>query len=61
MTQLALRIPDVARAIGCSDEAARKMVQRGQLPSRRLGRRVIVLADELRAHLAALAPATPQQ
>jgi excisionase family DNA binding protein len=61
MTQLALRIPDVARALGCSDEAARKMVQRGQLPSRRLGRRVIVLADELRTYLASLEPAASKQ
>ena len=58
MTQpLVLRLPDVARALACSEQAARKLLQRGRIPSRRLGRSVIVLADELQAYLASLEPA----
>lgn len=47
-------IPDLARLLGCTDLAARRMIERGQIPSRRLGRRVIVLAEELKECLHAL-------
>ncbi len=60
MDQIALRIPDVAQLLGCSDEAARKLVQRGLLPSRRMGKRVIVLKDELEAHLKKLPKGQPR-
>jgi excisionase family DNA binding protein len=53
-TPLALRVPDVARALGCTDENVRQMITRGQLPARKLGRRVIVLADELQRYLVSL-------
>jgi excisionase family DNA binding protein len=49
-----LRIRDLARIFGCSPIAARRMVERGELPSRRLGRRLVVLADELDTYLKAL-------
>ncbi len=55
MEQLMLRVPDVARLLGCTDEAARQMIKRGEIPSRRMGRRVIVLKSELEAHLKELA------
>ncbi len=55
MEQLALRVPSVARLLGCTDEAARQMIKRGEIPSRRMGRRVIVLKSELEAHLRELA------
>jgi len=51
MEQLMLRVPDVARLLGCTDEAARQMIKRGEIPSRRMGRRVIVLKSELEALL----------
>jgi excisionase family DNA binding protein len=54
---LVLRLPDVARALACSEVAARKLVQRGRIPSRKLGRSVVVLVEELHAYLQSLAPA----
>jgi len=51
MEQFVLRVPDVARFLGTTDENARKMIQRGQIPSRRMGKRVIVLKDELEVYL----------
>lgn len=52
-----LRIPDLARLLNCTELAARRMVERGEVPSRRWGRRVVILTDELEAHLRGL-PAT---
>ncbi len=57
--QIVLRVPDLARLFGCTPIAARRMVERGQVPGRRLGRRVIVLRDELDAALRAL-PRAPE-
>ena len=54
---LVLRLPDVARALACSETAARKLLQRGRIPSRKLGRSVVVLAEELHVYLQSLAPA----
>ena len=54
--QLAYRVPDVARLLGCSEAAARRMIERGEIPSRRLGRRVVVLPEELEAYLRSLKP-----
>jgi excisionase family DNA binding protein len=48
---LVYRIPDVARLLGCTEAVVRQMIARRQIPSRRLGRRVVVLREELRAHL----------
>ena len=53
-TQLVYRIPDVARLLGMSEAAARRMIERGDIPSRRLGRRVVVLPEDLEAHLKSL-------
>jgi predicted DNA-binding transcriptional regulator AlpA len=47
----ALRIPDVARRLGWTETATRRAIERGQLPSRRWGARVVVLADELERFL----------
>ncbi len=52
--QLVYRVPDVARLLGCSEAAARRMIERGEIPSRRLGRRVVVLPEELEAFLKSL-------
>ncbi len=52
--QLVYRVPDVARLLGCTEAAARRMIERGEIPSRRLGRRVVVLPEDLEAHLKSL-------
>ena len=52
----AYRIPDVARLLSRSEQAVRTMIARGHLPSRRLGRRVMILADELETCLKSLKP-----
>ena len=52
--RLALRIPDLARVLGISEIAARRLVERGDVPSRRMGRRVVILREELEAHLRSL-------
>jgi excisionase family DNA binding protein len=49
--RLALRIPDVARLLGCSELAARRLVDRKEIPFRRLGRRIILFRDEVEAFL----------
>jgi hypothetical protein len=49
-----LGIPDVARVIGRSELATRRAIERGQIPARRWGRRVVVLAEELDAFLRGL-------
>jgi excisionase family DNA binding protein len=51
---LIYRVPEVARLLGCTEAVVRQMIARRQIPSRRLGRRVVVLADELRAHMQSL-------
>jgi hypothetical protein len=48
---LVWRPQDVAHAMGASVAAVRRMMRDGLIPTRRLGRRVIVLPDELRAWL----------
>ncbi len=52
--QLVYRVPDVARLLGCTEAAARRMIERGEIPSRRLGRRVVVLPEDLEARLKSL-------
>ena len=66
-TRAAYRVRDLAGLLGCSVIAARRMVDRGQIPTRRLGHRVVILADELDGFLKALpgarrraVPASPE-
>ena len=59
--RLAYRVTGVAHALDCTEHAARRMIERGLIPSRRLGRRVIVLADELEAYLKTLPQSNPEQ
>jgi len=49
-----LRIPDVAKILNTTELNCRRMVERGQVPARRLGRRVIILRDELDLYLKGL-------
>lgn len=58
------RISAVAKLLGTTIPAVRRMIDNGEIPARRLGRRIVVLADELRATLSTLeaagrAPAAP--
>jgi excisionase family DNA binding protein len=52
--QLIFSIPEVARRLGWTDLQTRRAVERGQLPARRWGRRVVVLCEDLEGHLRAL-------
>ena len=52
--QLVYRVPDVAKLLGMTELATRRAIERGEIPSRKWGRRVVVLPAELRAHLEAL-------
>ncbi len=42
-----LRVDDLAELLKCSTAAVRRLIQKGRIPSRRLGTSVIVLQDEL--------------
>ncbi len=53
-TVVAYRIPDLARVLNCTQHAARRMIERRIIPSRRLGRRVIVLHEDLLGYLKSL-------
>ena len=59
-SQLALSIPEVARRLGKTEIATRRAIERGQLPSRRWGRRVVVLAAELEQFLRQLPSQGPK-
>jgi excisionase family DNA binding protein len=52
--RLTLFIPDVASLLGRTELATRRMIERGELPARRWGHRIVVLRDELEQHLHAL-------
>ena len=49
-----LSIPDVARLTGRTETAIRRAIERGQIPSRKWGHRIVVLADELESFLRGL-------
>jgi excisionase family DNA binding protein len=51
---LAYTVRDTATLLGRSEAAIRAMLARGQLPARRQGGRVFILAEDLKAYLAAL-------
>jgi hypothetical protein len=51
---LVLGILEVARLIGRTELATRRVIQRGQLPARKLGGRVVVLRAEFLEFLHAL-------
>ncbi len=48
------RLQDVAEVLGVPVKAARRMCEAGVIPSRKLGGRIVVLPDELDAHLHSL-------
>jgi hypothetical protein len=47
-------IPELAKQFGSTTVAVRRLVERGVLPSRRLGKRLVILAAELDEFLKAL-------
>jgi len=52
LEQLCLGIPRVAEALDCSVTTVRRLVERGDLPSIRLGARVVVPVSALHAFIA---------
>jgi excisionase family DNA binding protein len=46
-----LSVTEVAKILGRSDLATRRAINRGEIPSRKFGDRVVILADELDAFL----------
>ena len=51
-----LSILDVAQRLGWTEHATRRAVERGQIPARRWGRRIVILPEEFTAYLRALPP-----
>jgi len=49
-----LSVADVAKVIGRSTVATRRIIERGQIPARKLGGRVVVLREELAGFLQSL-------
>ena len=56
-----LRPKDVAEMLGITPGGVRMMVYRGQLPARKLGRRIVFLEDELREALKKLPRVVPER
>jgi len=52
--QRSFSVAQAARIIGKTELATRRAIERGQLPARRWGRRIVILADELESFLRAL-------
>jgi excisionase family DNA binding protein len=52
--QVVLTVADVAALIGRSPKAVRHAIRRRQIPARRWGGRVVILREDLEAHLRAL-------
>jgi excisionase family DNA binding protein len=54
-------IAETAESIGCSPGHIRNLIARGELQSVRIGRRIIILNDELLAFLERCTAATPKK
>jgi len=54
MRQRYLTIAEAALPLGMTEKAVRKRIERGQLPYRKMGRRILIPADDLDQFLAAL-------
>ncbi|MEW6273265.1 MAG: helix-turn-helix domain-containing protein [Thermodesulfobacteriota bacterium] len=53
VTPLAVAVAEAARLVGVSRSALYDLVSRGELPTARIGRRRVVLLEDLRAWLRA--------
>lgn len=51
---LVYHVSDVARVLDCKVSTARRLLDQGVIPSRRLGRRLVVMRNEMEAYLKAL-------
>jgi excisionase family DNA binding protein len=49
---LAYSIPDAAKRIGISRSGLYVLIQRGELPTAKIGNRRLIIDDDLRAYLA---------
>ncbi|EDP76266.1 helix-turn-helix domain-containing protein [Hydrogenivirga sp. 128-5-R1-1] len=56
-----LKVEDVARLLETSPQNIRMKVYRGQLPARRLGRRIVFLEEELKEALKKLPRVVPEK
>lgn len=52
--KLLLGIRETGDALGLTEKATRARIERGEIPARRLGGRIVVLRTELEAYVAAL-------
>jgi excisionase family DNA binding protein len=52
-------VPEVAERLGRTELATRRAIERGEIPARRWGRRVVVLAEDLDMFLRALPARKP--
>ena len=51
---LVYHVSDVARLLDCKLSSARRLLEQGVIPSRRLGRKLIVMRNEMEAYIKAL-------
>lgn len=58
--RLAFGVPEVARAVGVSPGLIREEIARGRLGARRVGNRIVVLAEDLDRYLRRSTPAGEQ-
>ena len=56
-TPLSTSVRDVAALTSLSEYEIRNAINKGDLPARKVGRRLVILTDDLRAWLEALEPA----
>ena len=56
-----LTIPEAAPPLGMTEKALRKRIERGQIPYRKFGRRVLIPLQELEEFLAALPGKTAEE
>ncbi len=49
--RLALSVDEAATALGLSSRTVRKLIYAGELPACRLGRRIVLSIDSLKAYL----------
>lgn len=54
--RVAYSVSEVAEALGISIRSVRQRIKSGELPARRVGARVLILASDLRIYLASLPP-----
>jgi excisionase family DNA binding protein len=54
LAPVVLSVPQVAQIIGRTELATRRAIERGTIPARKFGRRVIVLRGELDEYLSTL-------